>query len=395
MLTRKSIKLPTIASAIPEKGGQDLQAEVVELRKQINALRKEHYEFMRAVKEYQDGLNSPDILNITQAKIQNCTLDNTSVGATTASTGVFTTVNKVTITAPATGSTLTIADGKTFSALKTLALDGTDSTTMTFPTTSATVARTDAAQTFTGTQTFSGAVATGSVAANNQLTVSKTDANTFGSGTFWNNTFSGITVFNPSSTANAVTGIAFYGGASSNSVAGVAAVQSTANSLMDLAFCTGGSGAGSSVPERLRITSDGRLYGTALHNNAGAVTGTTNQYIASGTYTPVLTNVANVAASTMRATQWIRIGNVVHVAGLMDIDPTAVAVTSFRITLPIASNLASAFQLGGVGAYFAAAAPDCVTIYGDTVNDAAIFAFSAVGGAANSQLSFSLSYLVV
>jgi hypothetical protein len=65
-----------------------------------------------------------------------------------------TSINKMAITAPATSSTLAVADGKTLTANKTLTLDGTDSTTMTFPTTSATIARTDAAQTFTGTQTF-------------------------------------------------------------------------------------------------------------------------------------------------------------------------------------------------------------------------------------------------
>ena len=92
-------------------------------------------------------------------------------------------VNKVTITAPATASTLTIADGKTLAvndnvtlgtggltlgnsggftaaaskvltANNSLTLAGTDATTHTFPTTSATIARTDAAQTFTGDQTL-------------------------------------------------------------------------------------------------------------------------------------------------------------------------------------------------------------------------------------------------
>ena len=92
-------------------------------------------------------------------------------------------VNKVAITAPATASTLTIADGKTLAvndnatlgtggltlgnsggftaaaskvltASNTLTLAGTDATTQTFPTTSATIARTDAAQTFTGDQTL-------------------------------------------------------------------------------------------------------------------------------------------------------------------------------------------------------------------------------------------------
>lgn len=66
-----------------------------------------------------------------------------------------TSINKVAITAPATGSTLTIADGKTLTASNTLTFAGTDATTMTFPSTSATIARTDAANTFTGTQTVS------------------------------------------------------------------------------------------------------------------------------------------------------------------------------------------------------------------------------------------------
>lgn len=43
-----------------------------------------------------------------------------------------TTLNKLTITAPATGSTLTILDGKTLTANNTLILAGTDSTTITF-----------------------------------------------------------------------------------------------------------------------------------------------------------------------------------------------------------------------------------------------------------------------
>lgn len=65
-----------------------------------------------------------------------------------------TSINKVALTAPANGSTLTIADGKTLTANNSMTLAGTDATTMTFPTTSATIARTDAAQTFAGVQSF-------------------------------------------------------------------------------------------------------------------------------------------------------------------------------------------------------------------------------------------------
>lgn len=65
-----------------------------------------------------------------------------------------TSINKITLTAASSGATLTIADGKTLRADNTLTLAGTDGKTMTFPSTDATIARTDAAQTFTGLQTI-------------------------------------------------------------------------------------------------------------------------------------------------------------------------------------------------------------------------------------------------
>jgi hypothetical protein len=68
--------------------------------------------------------------------------------------------SKVIITPVANSSTLTIANNKTVTVNNTLTLSGTDSTTMTFPSTSATIARTDSAQTFTGVQTFNTAIAT-------------------------------------------------------------------------------------------------------------------------------------------------------------------------------------------------------------------------------------------
>lgn len=65
-----------------------------------------------------------------------------------------TSINKVVLTSPSSSATLTIANGKTLTANNSIILAGTDGTTMTFPSTSANVARADAAQTFTGTQTF-------------------------------------------------------------------------------------------------------------------------------------------------------------------------------------------------------------------------------------------------
>lgn len=75
------------------------------------------------------------------------------LGAATA-----TSINGLTITS-STG-TLTITNAKTASFSNSLTFAGTDSTTMTFPTTSATLARTDAGNTFTGSSTASAWVLT-------------------------------------------------------------------------------------------------------------------------------------------------------------------------------------------------------------------------------------------
>jgi len=98
---------------------------------------------------------SKDVVSVTNTGTGDNVLA-TSATLVTPTLGVAsaTSINKVALTAPATGSTLTIAEGKTLTANHSLTLAGTDATTMTFPTTSATIARTDAGQTFTGTQQF-------------------------------------------------------------------------------------------------------------------------------------------------------------------------------------------------------------------------------------------------
>lgn len=69
-------------------------------------------------------------------------------------TGADPAFSKLTLTNPATAATLTIADNKTVTVNNTITLAGTDAQTYTFPTTSASIARTDAANTFTGVQTM-------------------------------------------------------------------------------------------------------------------------------------------------------------------------------------------------------------------------------------------------
>ena len=141
------------------------------------------------------------------------------------------------------------------------------------------------------------------------------------------------------------------------------------------------------------VTDDGRLYGTALHNNAGAVTGTTNQYVASGTYTPTLTTVDNCDSASAFQCQWMRVGNVVTVSGLVQVDATStVNAAQFRATLPIASSLTNPWECGGVGRGPGLGAT--AVIYGDYVNDRAFFSVEVTS--ANSQdVYFTFTYLVL
>jgi len=145
--------------------------------------------------------------------------------------------------------------------------------------------------------------------------------------------------------------------------------------------------------ERIGITSDGRVYGTALHNNAGAVTGTTNQYFASGTYTPTNTAGSNVTVPSASVYQWMRVGNVVTVSGRCFVSITASSTfTSFRLSLPIASNIASASEAGGYGG---AQASDDINfmVEGVVATDDVIFTSRPPSNGA-TNVTFSFTYLI-
>ncbi len=71
-----------------------------------------------------------------------------------------------------------------------------------------------------------------------------------------------------------------------------------------------------------------------------------------GTYTPTLTNTTNVAASTASAdTMYSRVGAIVTVGGMVNIDPTTASTNGeLRISLPITSSFSASYQLAGVAA---------------------------------------------
>lgn len=196
--------------------------------------------------------------------------------------------------------------------------------------------------------------------------------------------------------------VSFQGSDGSNFIVGarmdaiVSATPGTNDMPTDLVIYTTPDGA-SSPTEKIRVTSDGRLYGTALHNNAGAVTGTTNQYVASGTYTPTLTNSTNIDSSTAHVCNWMRVGNVVTVSGRVDIDATAGggAATSLGMSVPIASNFADADGNEAGGTFSSTGSVSMAGgIYADSTNDRLTFAYNSQT-TSNASFFFSATYLIL
>jgi hypothetical protein len=118
--------------------------------------------------------------------------------------------------------------------------------------------------------------------------------------------------------------------------------------------------------------------------------------IASGTYTPTLTNTTNVAASTAYACQYLRIGNTVTVSGKIDVDATTTAtISSLKISLPVTSDFTAAENCAGVGSatVTGSLSNQAIPISADTTADKASLDW-VVATAANSPIYFTFTYKV-
>jgi hypothetical protein len=116
--------------------------------------------------------------------------------------------------------------------------------------------------------------------------------------------------------------------------------------------------------------------------------------VATGTYTPVLTNAANLSASTPQVTSYMRVGNMVIVAGSLEADPSVTStLTQLRISLPIASNFANYFECGGTANAYNIVSM-CAGISGDTTNDTALMQWIATD-VTNQAWGFIFMYRII
>lgn len=115
---------------------------------------------------------------------------------------------------------------------------------------------------------------------------------------------------------------------------------------------------------------------------------------AHGTYTPTLTNVANLAASTAYSCQYLRVGNTVTVSGRVDVDPTAATTsTQLGISLPVASNLANTNECAGT-AFASGIAGQGAAILGDATNNRAQMQWVS-GDVTNQAMYFTFTYRII
>jgi hypothetical protein len=145
------------------------------------------------------------------------------------------------------------------------------------------------------------------------------------------------------------------------------------------------------------ITSNGYLSAAAgLQISKTGVTApaASDGNVYSGTYTPTVTAVTNVAAVTAVACQYMRVGNVVTVSGQVRVDPTAAGNTVFGMTLPIASNFANTRELAGTFATTRGGFADQGAVVADTTNDRANFQFNAVD-LALTFYAFHFTYQII
>lgn len=118
--------------------------------------------------------------------------------------------------------------------------------------------------------------------------------------------------------------------------------------------------------------------------------------LSSGTYTPTLTNTANIAISVPRQCQWMRVGNVVTVSGNCDIDPTLAGstLTTMGISLPIASTFTQNYNGSGSARDVAFSANTSAAIYADVANARMFFSFQS-NDAGNQTWPFQFTYLIL
>lgn len=155
----------------------------------------------------------------------------------------------------------------------------------------------------------------------------------------------------------------------------------------------------------LTVTGAAALNGGVGLGDAAAdiitFTGTPAGQVVGGKYTPTLSNVSNVASSSLSGqAKYMRVGSVVtvSVAFVMAATATGVTATSLGITLPIASNFTTSFDAIGVANPVPSgtgSTPDVGRITSNSTSDIAIVSWGGVLNSGGQSFSAVFQYEVI
>ena len=190
-----------------------------------------------------------------------------------------------------------------------------------------------------------------------------------------------------------ITSSALFGFGTIATSSGTAPVADAAQDPLTLtctapATCTGDSTT-DTVTIAVSTASTGATGVVQLAANGGTTAGQAVQAsdtrltgLSSGTYTPTITSVTNVAATSNAAGQWLRVGSTMTISGVVDIDPTSASVaTSVGVSLPVSSNLGALGDCAGTDAMDNGTVITPGRVRGDATNDRLQIDFYADSGA--------------
>jgi hypothetical protein len=146
---------------------------------------------------------------------------------------------------------------------------------------------------------------------------------------------------------------------------------------------------------RIRNVKQESGYAATIVSEDGSEQYAANQEIAfSGTYTPTITNGANVTASSSSVAHFFRVGGVVHVAGKVSVTPTASnQSTVIDMAPPIPSNFSTDSQLGGTASENASS--NTARLYSNGSLKTMRMAFRANTSGSSLDFSFVATYRIV
>lgn len=315
-------------------------------------------------------------LTATSAQIAAAVTDETGSGALVFATsptlvtpvlGVAsaTSINKLAITAPATGSTLAIADGKTFTVNNTITIAGTDATTITLPATTGTVAlndqvlyvgttsiainRASASQSLTGITSIDGSAATLTTAraiyGNNfdgSAALAQVIVSTYGGTGNQFTKFSGPTTAEKTFTLPDQNATLLYSGGALGTPSG-----GTLTNATGLPVSTGISGLGTGVATFLATSSSANLaaavtdetgsgalvFGTSPAITTSLTTGSTSFDLINTTATTVNFAKAATTLSIGDTTGTTTVNNSLVVSGDLTVNGTTTTINATTITV--------------------------------------------------------------